>query len=293
MSWYEGFEPIGRHDVPLSQYTWYRLGGPARWFFQPRDEAEAAALVDRCRRCEIPWRLLGQGANVLVRDEGFNGAVIQLVGPHFERVEYDGAGLCAGAGVDLPRLIRDSIQQGLVGLETLAGIPGTVGGATRMNAGGRYGEIGQFVRSVLVLEADGRIVSRKAAEVGFAYRRTNLAGCAVLATILELQPGAREAALERHRRIWNEKYAQQPAVALRTAGCIFKNPPQQLAGQLLDQAGLKGVRIGGAQISDKHANFIVAGPDAKARDVLELIGLARDRVWNISGVQLELEIDVW
>jgi UDP-N-acetylmuramate dehydrogenase len=293
MSWYEGFEPICRPDVPLSEYTWYRLGGPARWFFRPRDEAEAAALVERCRRCEVPWRLLGRGANVLVRDEGFDGAVIQLVGPHFERVEYDGARLCAGAGVELPRLIRDSIHRGLVGLEVLAGIPGSVGGATRMNAGGRYGEIGQLACSVRLLDADGQIVSRKAAEVGFAYRRTNLAGCAVLATTLELQPGDREAALERHRRIWSEKHAQQPAVALRSAGCIFKNPPGRSAGWLLEQAGLKGVRIGGAQISEKHANFIVAEAGAKARDVLDLICLARDRVWNRSGIQLELEIDVW
>ncbi len=293
MSWYEGFEPICRPDVPLSEYTWYRLGGPARWFFQPRDEAEAAALVERCRRCEVPWRLLGRGANVLVRDEGFDGAVIQLVGPHFERVEYDGVRLCAGAGVELPRLIRDSIHRGLVGLEALAGIPGSVGGATRMNAGGRYGEIGQLVCSVRLLDENGQIVSRRAAEVGFAYRHTNLAGCAVLATTLELRPGDREAALERHRRIWNEKYAQQPAVALRSAGCIFKNPPGRSAGRLLDQAGLKGVRIGGAQISEKHANFIVAEAGAKARDVLDLISLARDRVWNSSGIQLELEIDVW
>lgn len=293
MSWYEGFEPICRPDVPLSEYTWYRLGGPARWFFQPRDEAETAALVDRCRRREVPWRLLGRGANVLVRDEGFDGAVIQLLGPHFEQVRYDGAMVCAGAAADLPRLIRDTINGGLVGLEALAGIPGSVGGATRMNAGGRYGEIGQFVRSVRVLEADGRIAARRAADVGFAYRHTNLAGCIVLATTFELRPGDRTAALARYRCIWNEKYTRQPAVALRSAGCIFKNPPEQSAGRLLEQAGLKGVRIGGAQISSKHANFIVADADAKARDVLDLICLARDRVWNHSGVQLELEIDVW
>lgn len=293
MSWFAGFEGICRPDAPLGPYTWYRLGGPARWLFEPRDDSELVALTARCREHGIAWRVLGHGANLLVSDGGFDGAVIRLSAPFFQRVIYEQALVTAGAGCDFPKLVRETIERGLVGLEALAGVPGTVGGVTRMNAGGRYGELRQFVRRVRVLERDGTLRDRTNEQAGFGYRTSDLAGCVVLATTFELTHGSREAALERHKRIWNEKHASQPPVSARSAGCVFKNPPGDAAGRLLEQAGLKGTRVGGAEISTRHANFIVAANGATAADVLALIDLARQRVLEHFGVRLETEIEIW
>lgn len=293
MTWYSGLEAICRPDVPLREHTWYKLGGPARWFFEPRDDAEVAAVVARCREHGVKWRVLGLGANVLVSDRGFDGAVVRLTGAHFEEFRLDDPTVLANAGVDFTKLVRRACGRGLGGLENLAGIPGTLGGIVRMNAGGRYGEVCQFVRAVRVLEADGRIVVRPADAVGFAYRRTNLAGCVVLGATLELEPGEPAALLARYREIWNNKYETQPPVSERTAGCVFKNPPGRSAGALLDQAGLKGARRGAAEISPKHANFIVAHAGASAQDVLDLIALARERVWQHAGIDLQPEVELW
>lgn len=294
MTWYDGFEPIVRCEASLADHTWYRLGGPARWLATPRDEVELATLINRCADAGIAWRVLGRGANVLVNDAGFAGTVFKLTGPLFEQVTYNRETATAGAGVDFPKFVRETLTRGLVGLEALAGVPGTLGGIVRMNAGGRYGEIGQFVRDVKVLDVDcGEVMTRSADEVGFAYRRTNLGRAIVLSARLALQAGDAAAALARHKAIWNEKHANQPPLSVRSAGCIFKNPPGESAGRLLERAGLKGVRVGGAEISAKHANFIVAHPGASARDVLELASLAMDRVWNETGVKLEMEVEVW
>lgn len=293
MSWYDGLEHIVRSDVPLRDYTWYRLGGPARWFCEPRDEDELIALLGRIRHGGVAWRLLGGGANVIVRDEGFDGAVIRLRGPVFERVEFDADLVHAGAGADLPRLVRATLGRGLVGLEALAGIPGSVGGAVRMNAGGRYGEIGQFVREVRTVAPDGQRAALPAQAVGFAYRRTSLGERIIVGVTFGLRHGDARQALERHRQIWTEKYATQPPLAARTAGCIFRNPPQRPAGRLLDEVGLKGARVGGAEISARHANFIVAHDGATAADVLNLIELARQRVRQATGIELQLEVEVW
>lgn len=293
MIWYSGLEAICRPDVPLREHTWYKLGGPARWFFEPRDDAEVAAVVARCRDHGIPWRVLGLGANVLVSDRGFDGAVLRLTGAHFEEMRFDDPTVLANAGVDFNKLVRRACGRGLSGLENLAGIPGTLGGIVRMNAGGRYGEVCQYVRAVRVLENDGRIDVRPADAVGFAYRKTNLAGCVVLGATLALEPGEPAALLARYREIWNNKYDTQPPVSERTAGCVFKNPPGRSAGALLDQAGLKGATRGGAEISPKHANFIVAHAGATAQDVLDLIALARERVWQHAGIELQTEVEIW
>jgi UDP-N-acetylmuramate dehydrogenase len=236
---------------------------------------------------------LGKGANVLVRDEGCDAAVIRLSGPEFETYTLDPPFVHAAAGADFQKMVRRVLDHELEGLERLAGVPGTLGGIIRMNAGGRYGEIGEFAREVRLIEADGRVATRSAAQVGFRYRHTDLDGCVVLAATLELRPGARDELRERYRSIWSEKYAHQPPVAARSAGCIFKNPPGRSAGKLIDEAGLKGHRVGGAEISTIHANFIVAHPDARAADVLDLIKTARARVQQTCGVELELEIEVW
>jgi UDP-N-acetylmuramate dehydrogenase len=293
MSWFSGFENVVRTEVPLRDLTWVRLGGPARWFGEPRDEDQLAALLARARDNDIPWHILGGGTNVIVRDAGFDGLVIHLVGPVFERIEFDDDHVQVGAGADLPRVVSTALKRDLVGLEILAGIPGSIGGAVRMNAGGRHGEIGQFVRDVRVLDSGGTLVTRAADQVGFAYRHTNLGNCVVLGATLKLERGDGQLARERCRAILAERQHRQPPAAARSAGCVFKNPPQQPAGRLLDAAGLKGVRVGGAEISTRHANFILARDDATADDVLNLIQLARDRVRETSGIELEPEVEIW
>lgn len=293
MSWCNGLEAICRPDAPLRDFTWYRLGGPARWLVEPRDPAELREVVLRLKHEGVPWNVLGQGANVLVPDEGYPGAVIRLSQPAFLSVNAGDETITVGAGVDGPRLIRRLLADDRVGLEVLAGIPGTVGGFVRMNAGGRHGSISQFVRTVEILDAHAELRSRDAAEVGFTYRRTALDGAIVLFAVLAVPAGDGAAAMERHRMIWNQKAATQPAMKERSAGCIFKNPPQAAAGALLDAAGLKGVSRGGARFSEKHANFIVAEAGASTRDVVELIELARERVRATHGIELQLEVDAW
>ncbi|MCG8375854.1 MAG: UDP-N-acetylmuramate dehydrogenase [Chlorobiales bacterium] len=277
----------------MRDHTWYGLGGPAAWLVSPRDESELATVLARCTTEKMQWRILGHGANLLVPDDGFQGVVIRLAGEVWERVAFRPPLVEAAAGMDFPKLVKHSLERGLVGLENLAGIPGSVGGVIRQNAGGRYGTIADYVRQVRLLGADGEVQVRAATEMAFAYRSSQLDGGVVVAATLELQTGDSTAALERHRTIWSEKYASQPPVSARSAGCIFKNPPGGAAGRLIDEAGLKGQRCGAAEISTKHANFIVAHPGATTRNVLDLITLAKERVFERTGVQLELEVEVW
>ncbi|QOJ14807.1 MAG: UDP-N-acetylmuramate dehydrogenase [Planctomycetia bacterium] len=293
MSWCSGLEAICRPEVPLRDFTWYRLGGPARWFVTPRDESELSDALARCKAAGVPWRVLGRGANVLVRDSGFDGAVISLRPPCFDEFAIDGEQATIGAGADFTKVVTRTIRAGLAGLEALAGIPGTMGGIIRMNAGGRHGEIAAFVRDVRVLDADGAIRTLSREQVGFTYRHTNLDGCVVLGATLALSRGDSESLTARFRDIWNQKYQTQPPVSDRSAGCVFKNPPGQSAGALVDQAGLKGRQVGGATISPKHANFIVVDDSATAQHVLDLAALAQEAVFERFGVRLEREIEVW
>jgi UDP-N-acetylmuramate dehydrogenase len=293
MTTWHGLEHICRTDVPLHGLTWYRLGGPARWLFATETVDQLVEVISRCRTADVPWRILGRGAHVLVPDEGFPGAVIRLSGTRFESVRFNDRGLQAGAGADFPRLVKQSIERGYAGLEALAGIPGSMGGVVRMNAGGRHGEVGQFVRSVQVLTPAGAVESRTADQIGFAYRSTRLNGCVVLDVELAVPRGDPQAARQRHREIWNEKYATQPSLSQRSSGCVFKNPPGHAAGALIENVGLKGHRVGGAEISTRHANFIVASPSARSRDVLDLMMLAKERVHQATGIVLECEVDIW
>lgn len=293
MDCFAGLEGICQADAPLAPLTMYKLGGPARWLLTPRDEPELAAVLDRCRERRLPWRVLGRGANVLVRDEGVDAAVIMLTGLAWEQVSWVDPLVHAAGGADFPRLVRHSVERGLAGLESLAGIPGSVGGIIRMNAGGKHGDIARYTRDVRVMDGAGEITTRRGPEIGFAYRHTDLDGCIVLGATFELTPGDRDSLMRRFQSIWQEKYATQPAVRERTAGCVFKNPAGDSAGRLLDALNLKGARVGGAEISRKHANFIVALPGASSQNVLDLITLARERVRASAGLELEFEVEIW
>ncbi len=272
--------------------TWFRLGGPARWLCRPRDAEELARLVRRAREAEVPLKVLGGGANVLISDDGFDGVVVRLDQPAFREVRRDGQCVRAGAGVDLMRFSKECSEAGLSGLECMAGIPGSVGGAVRMNAGGRFGEIGAVVREVEVLHSDGRLETRPADRLGFGYRHSTLEDVIALSVTFKLSDTDPEATKGRFEEIFAFKTASQPLSA-KSAGCIFKNPPGTSAGALIDRAGLKGTRRGGASVSTRHANFIVADVGARSSDVLFLIDLIRERVAREFDTALEVEVDIW
>ena len=292
MSSLADFNDILKPDEPLAEHTWLKIGGPAQYFLQPRDPDELVRLVRRCHEEGIPMRILGGGSNLLVRDEGVGGAVIRITGDAFAKTEVNGTIVKSGAGALLSSLISHSVKAGLAGLEQLAGIPGTVGGALRGNAGGKSGDIGQFVRSVTVLTERGEVFTRKEDELSFAYRTSSINELAILDATFELQKDDPDEITKRVRTIWIMKKATQP-LTFQSAGCIFKNPRGLSAGALIEQSGLKGARIGEAEISDRHANFIVTHAGAKSDDVLRLIDLARSKVAEQFGVDLELEIEIW
>jgi UDP-N-acetylmuramate dehydrogenase len=184
------------------------------------------------------------------------------------------------------------VKAELAGLETLSGIPGTVGGALRGNAGGRSGDIGQFVDSVTAMSVKGELSTRRGNDLWFGYRESNIDELIILEGTFSLQPGDPQEITRRMRKLWIMKKATQP-LSFQSAGCIFKHPRGLSAGSLIEQAGLKGIRVGQAEISDRHANFIVTHPNAKSDDVLRLIDLARSKVSEQFGVDLELEIKIW
>jgi len=260
--------------------------------FRPGTLGELAAVLAACRAQRMPFRILGAGANVLVSDRGFDGAVIQLSGPDFTRVEFRGQTVYAGAAVDMPGLIRRTARRGLAGLERLGGIPGTVGGCIRMNAGGRFGAVSEVVRRVRVAGDECLDFWLDKERVGFGYRHTDLDGLIVLGAEFALRRDEPRRIRQRLLEAWSYKKDSQPLTA-HSAGCIFRNPPGDSAGRLIDRAGLKGLRCGSARVSEQHANFIVTDEKGRASDVIELIRRVRAQVYQRYEVQLELEIDVW
>jgi UDP-N-acetylmuramate dehydrogenase len=290
---FDDFRGIVKPDEPLSPLVWFRLGGPAAYFARPRTIDELQAILRRAREEGLPFKVLGGGSNVLVRDEGVEAVVIHLESPFFSDVSTRGEIIEAGAAVPLTALISQSARAGLGGLETLTGIPGTVGGALRGNAGGRQGAIGSVVRRATVVDAANEIQVRERDDLSFADRESNLDEPVILSAEFELTVEDPEAVVRRMRRVWIIKKENQP-YGHQSSGCIFKDPsPDISAGALIDQAGLKGTRHGGAEVSDRHANFIVAHPGAKAADVLLLIDQIRQRVWQQFGYDLELQLQVW
>jgi UDP-N-acetylmuramate dehydrogenase len=289
---FAGLDEIVTEQAPLAPLTWYRIGGPARWLVRPRSPEELAEASRRCAEHGIPVYVLGLGANLLVSDEGVDGAVFRLDDDYWKRVSIDKNLVTAGAGADMQKLIVRTIRAGLAGFEALAGIPGTVGGGVRMNAGGKFGDIGAVVRSVTVMDSSGTVFERTRDDLVFEYRHTNIAAPFILGATLELDEDDPEAITKRTKEIWMFKRNSQP-LNTKNAGCIFKNPRGLSAGALIDQAGLKGMRIGGAEVSQKHANFIVAYPGCKADDVMKLIKVIKEKEYDKNEIVLETEVKIW
>ncbi len=292
MSSLDDFSEIISKDVPLAPFTWLKIGGKAEFLAEPRNADELTGLVRTCYDSEIPVHVIGGGSNLLIRSETVKGVVIRISDPSFAEVSVEGTTLRAGAGAMLSQLISASVRSGLSGLETLAGIPGTVGGALRGNAGGRGGDIGQFVHQVTVLTAKGEKFDRAEDELSFAYRTSSINELVILEGVFQLQEDDPEKITQRMRKTWIMKKASQP-LTFQSAGCIFKNPRGLSAGALIEQAGLKGTQKGAAEVSDRHANFIVTNEDATANDVMQLIETIQAKVAEQFGVELELEIEIW
>ncbi|MFA9479690.1 UDP-N-acetylmuramate dehydrogenase [Phycisphaerales bacterium AB-hyl4] len=284
-------------NVPLGPKTWYGVGGPAEVLATPASIAQLGELAVRCHEANVPLRVLGSGANLLVSDEGVPGVVVQLSEPAFTNVEREGTMLRVGAGADLFKLVLDSTREGLAGLETVAGIPASVGGAVRMNAGGAYGDIGSSVSRVQVMSGNGQVYYRDRADLVFSYRKTNIVAPLILQVEFALEEDDPETLMKRVKEIFFYKKNSQPMGAA-SAGCAFKNPPAEAAdgagaGKLIDQAGLKGYRHGRAHVSEVHANFIAADEGATAADVLAVISHVQQTVRERFDVELEREVVVW
>jgi UDP-N-acetylmuramate dehydrogenase len=284
-------------DEPLSAHTSYRIGGPADLFVWVESQDELCRVVALARECQVPYFLLGAGTNILVSDKGIRGLVIKnrARGSRFE-VREEGAILWAEAGVLLKDLAEESVRRGLAGLEWAVGIPGTVGGAVVGNAGAYGGYVSDVLTQVAVLRTNGGMQEIMAEELEFGYRTSRFkapnhereaAMPVILAAQFKLQPESVRVLRERVAEYAHRREARQPSEP--SAGSVFKRTAQYPAGFLIEQAGLKGKRIGDAQISSQHANFIVNLGQARASEVKALMDRAREAVHKQFGIELELE----
>lgn len=286
-----GEKSVVRQNEPLAKRTTLRVGGPADLYVEPVSEKDLAEVLRFCAEEQLPFLILGRGSNLLVKDGGVRGVVISLAHPSFGQLRIEGERLHCGAGVKLKTLAIEARRQGLTGLEFLEGIPGSVGGALRMNAGAMGSWMFEVVETIRFMDYSGNVHERRASEVNVEYR-----GCPLfrdhvaLGAVLKADTASREAIAERMMRFSEKRWETQPAAP--SAGCIFKNPLTVPAGRLIDELGLKGTRIGGAVVSDVHGNFIVNDGHATARDVLELIDYIRQRARAARGIELETEVQI-
>ena len=275
---------------PMAKHTSFRIGGPADALAQPATEAELAELLKRAAEHAVPVTLIGNGSNLLVRDKGIRGLVIKL-GNMLTEIKVDGCTLTFGSGISLAMASKKAARLSLSGLEFAVGIPGTIGGAVYMNAGAYDGEMAKVVTSVRVMDAQGQISQLTADKLDFAYRHTALqdSGLIVLSVTLKLEPGE-EAAITAKMADFSQRRITKQPLELPSAGSMFKRPVGYFAGTLIDQTGLKGYTVGGAQVSTKHAGFVVNIGGATASDVLQLIKDVQDKVFAAHGVHLEPEV---
>jgi UDP-N-acetylmuramate dehydrogenase len=273
----------------LRAYTSFKIGGPADVLVEPADVEDVRRLVGQARAAKLPLFVVG-GTNLLIRDGGIRGIVVSLSKLRAIREEA-GAVVYAEGGVGMPTLIGYAIRRSLAGLEWAAGIPGTVGGCLVMNAGTRLGEMKDSVKAVRLVTMNGDVRDLPAALIRFDYRRAYLPKGVVVGVWLQLRQGIRADIARIVKDYLHYRKDTQP-LAMPSAGCVFKNPPQDSAGRLLEAAGLKGLRVGDAEVSTKHGNFIVNRGHASAADVIGLIGKVRRMVKQKAGVRLDLELKI-
>jgi len=282
-----GLRGVVRFNAPLKEYTSFHIGGPADVLVEPADVEDVVRLVAQAHAQKLPIFVVG-GTNLLIRDKGIRGVVVSLAKLRAIKEEPD-AVLYAEGGVGMPTLIGYAIRRSLAGLEWAAGIPGTVAGCVVMNAGTRLGEMQDAVKAVRIVTPAGALIDCPAGEIVFTYRRAKLPPGIVVGVWLQLKPGVR-ADIEKIVKDYLHYRRDTQPLTLPSAGCVFKNPPNDSAGRVVEAAGLKGAHVGDARVSDKHANFIVNQGNASAKDVLALIRRVRAQVARKTGVKLELEL---
>ncbi len=292
MSLSEQFPEITRCGEPLAPYTHVRIGGPAEYLVQPRTVAELSSVLKYCHSNTLPLRMLGGGYNLLVRDEPVRGAVMRLHAEPFRFVELSGTTLRAGGGAGLYEVIAAAVAAGLGGLETLIGLRGTVGGSVRCNVGDRSGEIGTAVRRVAVMTEDGMEQIRTREELSFGDHQSDLDEPVILWVEFALSAVPVESLLKRMRKAWITRKNAEP-LSFQTSLRMFRNPTSGSATSLIERASLAKTRIGGAEVSDRNGNYVIAHPGTTANDLLELMDKVSERVKATFGVQLERELNVW
>lgn len=278
-------------DAPMRQFTSIKVGGPADSLFFPKDVDELRKLVRYARRKSIPFFILGKGTNLVVRDKGVRGWVISLT-QGMKKIQLNGEVVEAEGGLPLQRLVQFTIQKGLTGLEPFFGIPGTVGGGLAMNAGAWGAELKDVLRSITLMKDDGEVVERSRPRLKFSYRRLDLpSSWIILKGRFQLKKGKKEEILERVKSYSEMRKRTQPLDS-PSAGSIFKNPKEGPAGKWIEEAGLKGFRMGQAMISDRHANFIINLGKATAGEVIDLMELVERKIYEKKGISLEREVKV-
>ncbi len=278
-------------NEPLSRHTTFRVGGPADVLFLPESAQELQRAMELAREAGEECLVIGNGSNLLVRDGGVRGLVIKLAGPMSD-VSVEGTAIRAQAGASLSQVSRAALQASLTGLEFASGIPGSLGGALAMNAGAYGGELSQVVREAMVL-MDGRVQTLSREELAMGYRTTRVLreGGIVLSAVLDLKEGDAPQIAATMDDLNRRRREKQP-LSFPSAGSTFKRPEGYFAGALIEQAGLKGYAIGGAQVSEKHAGFLINRGGATASDLLRLIEYVQERVYAQSGVRLETEVRI-
>jgi UDP-N-acetylmuramate dehydrogenase len=274
-------------DVPMAKYTWMKVGGPADFYIEPADKNDLISIIKYFHEHHYSWMMLGRGSNMLVSDEGIRGAVINVENS-LSGIRIEKKIVFAEAGVRLTKFVDFCIQNELAGIEMLAGIPGTIGGAVAMNAGAHGGEIADHLVEVEIIY-DGIVQRIQKDEESFTYRSSRFSENVILGASFELKHGDKEKLSEIRREFILKRNETQP-LEYPNLGSMFKNPSNTFAARLIEQAGLKGKRVGDAQVSEKHANFIVNLGNAKAADIVKLIDLVKRTVYQNSGLMLELEV---
>jgi UDP-N-acetylmuramate dehydrogenase len=272
---------------PLSKHTTFKIGGVADFYFEPQNKKDLIELVDYFKKVKFPFIIIGNGSNLLVSDDGLRSAVISLENSLNSKKFIDGY-IIAEAGLKLSTLVDFSIHNGKIGLEMLAGIPGSLGGALIMNASAYGGSISDYLYDVEVYK-NSEVKIYKKDEIDFSYRRSSLLDSVILEASFKLSDGDIEKLSESKKTLLEQRKVNQP-VNYPSAGCIFRNPINHHAGVLIQEAGLKGMKIGGAEVSNLHGNFIINTDNAKAKDVIELINLIKDRIKIKNNIDLDVEI---
>ena len=277
---------------PLSHHTWLGIGGDARFFCEPIDVEALARLVKRCSDRSVSLRVIGGGSNILIPAVGFAGMVVRLSAPAFCNIDVQRGGLAVGAGAKLVHVVSAAVQAGLSGLETLVGVPGTVGGALIGNADGRGGDIGQRVREVSVMLHTGAVEVRQGTSLSFGSRWSNLDDGIVIGCRLELDEENPDQLTKRMQKQWIVERSEQPS-GTRSVAMMFKDPHGTSAESLVLQSGARDFRVGGATVYAAHANYLVASPGCSSDDVRSLVELVRAKVRERLGVELTPQIEMW